>query len=111
MNGIESNDDCTFMDSSGSLRNTRVIPFSLENTRITNPDNLNSESVRRTGIDSGVAATANGCGDVKSGEVVRYVHSGLICSVRRRRETSQSLVSKYAYFYNYRYSTVPELSP
>lgn len=68
MNGILSNVDDTRNDSSGSLRKTRVIPFALEKTRMTNPDKRNSDNVIWSGIVRGTDA-ASGQGDVKDGVV------------------------------------------
>ena len=45
MNGIESNVEETLSDSRGSFRKTKVMPFCLEKTRMTKPDNLISDKV------------------------------------------------------------------
>lgn len=57
-NGIESNVEETFSDSSGSFRKTTVMPFCFEKTRTTNPESLKSERVICRGIVSGVLYAA-----------------------------------------------------
>lgn len=47
---MESKVDDTFNDSRGSFRKTKVMPFCLEYTSITNPESFMSERVICKGI-------------------------------------------------------------
>lgn len=47
---MESKVDETLRDSRGSFRNTTVIPFCFEKTRITKPESLMSERVIWSGM-------------------------------------------------------------
>ena len=78
----------TLRDSNGSLRKTKVMPFCLEKTKMTNPDSLMSLRVIARGIVKPLAA-AKGCGDAKLGLVERKVLSGFACTrVLRVRKAS-----------------------
>ena len=46
-------------DSSGSFRNTRVIPFCFEKTKITKPESLKSDRVICRGMVRGVLKISN----------------------------------------------------
>lgn len=67
---MESNVEETFNDSRGSLRNTSVKPFCLENTSMMKADSLMSDRVILRGIVR-PAAAARGSGDANDGLVDR----------------------------------------